>query len=229
PGWCWSPCSRSPRSSSASPQARRPSGTRTKRGTCCLHRRPARGLLRGRRRRHHEQGTDGLDRARRRRRGDRRDRRLGGDAPASSLARPRRPRGAAAAVVRHVPHRPRPRVRRRHSGRSLRQPGLPARPVDATREPVASRVRAAVDVFVIGAIAWRQRAPDAERQLIAVWTLAIWALIGLSGIHRARYLFPIYPGLALLAGECLARAGQQGGARELRAAAYAFAALAAAA
>ena len=84
-------------------------------------------------------------------------------------------------------------------------------------------------IFVIGAIAWRQRAPDAERQLIAVWTLAIWALIGLSGIHRARDLFPIYPGLALLAGKCLARAGQQGGARELRAAAYAFAALAAAA
>jgi 4-amino-4-deoxy-L-arabinose transferase-like glycosyltransferase len=84
-------------------------------------------------------------------------------------------------------------------------------------------------IFVIGAIAWRRRAPDAERRLIAVWTLTIWALIGLSGIHRARYLFPIYPGLALLAGEFLARAGQQGGARELRAAAYGFAGLAAAA
>ncbi|PYM93868.1 MAG: hypothetical protein DME04_09990 [Candidatus Rokuibacteriota bacterium] len=84
-------------------------------------------------------------------------------------------------------------------------------------------------IFVIGAIAWRRRAPDPERRLIAVWTLAIWALIGLSGIHRARYLFPIYPGLALLAGESMARAGQHGGARELRAAAYCFAVLAAAA
>ena len=84
-------------------------------------------------------------------------------------------------------------------------------------------------IFVIGAIAWRRRAPDAERRLIAVWTLTIWALIGLSGIHRARYLFPIYPGLALLAGEFLARAGEQGGGRQLRAAAYGFAVLAAAA
>ena len=38
-------------------------------------------------------------------------------------------------------------------------------------------------IFVIGAIAWRQRAPDAERQLIAVWTLAIWALTALGKRH----------------------------------------------
>jgi 4-amino-4-deoxy-L-arabinose transferase-like glycosyltransferase len=81
-------------------------------------------------------------------------------------------------------------------------------------------------LFVIGAIAWRGRTPDPERRLIAVWTLVIWALIGLSGIHRARYLFPIYPGLALLVGEFLARAGREGGGREVRAAAYGFGVLA---
>jgi 4-amino-4-deoxy-L-arabinose transferase-like glycosyltransferase len=82
-------------------------------------------------------------------------------------------------------------------------------------------------VFLVGAATWWRRLPDAERRLIAVWTLAIWALVGLSGIHRARYLIPIYPGLALLVGEFITRAAAHGGARALRRALVAFAALAA--
>jgi len=81
-------------------------------------------------------------------------------------------------------------------------------------------------IFLIGAATWWRRRPDAERKLIAAWTLAIWLLVGLSGIHRARYLIPIYPGLALLVGEFLTRAADHDGARALRRAFFAFAALA---
>jgi len=80
-------------------------------------------------------------------------------------------------------------------------------------------------VFLVGAATWWRRLPDAERRLIAAWTLMIWVLIGLSGIHRARYLIPIYPGLALLVGEFLTRAAAHGGAPVLRRTLYAFAAL----
>ena len=83
-------------------------------------------------------------------------------------------------------------------------------------------------IFLVAAATWWRRVADAERRVIAVWTLAIWLLIGLSGIHRARYLIPIYPGLALLVGEFLTRAAGHDGARTLRRAFYAFAALAAA-
>lgn len=66
-------------------------------------------------------------------------------------------------------------------------------------------------IFLATAAPWWRRVPDAERRLVGVWTLTLWALIGLSGLHRARYLIPIYPGLALLVGEFLARAGERGG------------------
>jgi len=81
-------------------------------------------------------------------------------------------------------------------------------------------------IFLVGAATWWRRLPDAERRLIAAWTLTIWLLIGLSGIHRARYLIPIYPGLALLVGEFLTRATARGGGRALRAALFAVAGLA---
>jgi 4-amino-4-deoxy-L-arabinose transferase-like glycosyltransferase len=82
-------------------------------------------------------------------------------------------------------------------------------------------------IFLVGAATWWRRRPDAERKLIVAWTLAIWLLVGLSGIHRARYLIPIYPGLALLVGEFLTRAAAHHGSRALRRAFFAFAALAA--
>src|SRR3989441_1662982 len=81
-------------------------------------------------------------------------------------------------------------------------------------------------IFLVGAATWWRRRPDAERKLIATWTLASWLLVGLSGIHRARYLIPIYPGLALLVGEFLTRAVAHDGARALRRAFFAFAAFA---
>jgi 4-amino-4-deoxy-L-arabinose transferase-like glycosyltransferase len=81
-------------------------------------------------------------------------------------------------------------------------------------------------IFLVGAATWWRRLPDAERRLIAAWTLTIWLLIGLSGIHRARYLIPIYPGMALLVGEFLTRAAVHGGAPALRRSLLALAALA---
>jgi 4-amino-4-deoxy-L-arabinose transferase-like glycosyltransferase len=81
-------------------------------------------------------------------------------------------------------------------------------------------------IFLVGAARWWRRAPDVERRLIAAWTLTVWVLIGLSGIHRARYLIPIFPGFALLAAEFVVRAGERGGARALRNALLGFAAVA---
>ena len=73
---------------------------------------------------------------------------------------------------------------------------------------------------------WRRTPPDTERRLVLVWTLTIWILIGLSGVQRLHYLFPIYPGFALLAGEFVARAGSRGGAPALLAGTWTFAGLA---
>ena len=81
-------------------------------------------------------------------------------------------------------------------------------------------------IFLVAAPTWWRRVHDHERRLIIAWTLAIWLLIGLSGIHRARYLIPIHPGVALLVGEFLTRAADHGGARALRGALLAFAAVA---
>src|SRR5262249_40780316 len=82
-------------------------------------------------------------------------------------------------------------------------------------------------IFLVAALTWWRRVPDAERRVIAAWTVTIWLLIGLSGIHRARYLVPIYPGLALLVGEFITRAAAHGGATALRRALLGVAALAA--
>jgi len=84
-------------------------------------------------------------------------------------------------------------------------------------------------VFLAGAVVWWRRAPDGARWWIGAWTLALWLLLGLSGTHRARYLLPVYPGLALLTAEFLTVAPATGGRRALRAATLALALLAAAA
>jgi 4-amino-4-deoxy-L-arabinose transferase-like glycosyltransferase len=81
-------------------------------------------------------------------------------------------------------------------------------------------------IFLVGAATWWRRLPNAERRLVAAWTLTIWVLVGLSGIHRARYLIPIYPGLALLVGEFLTRAAAHGAAAALRRTLLVFAVLA---
>ena len=61
------------------------------------------------------------------------------------------------------------------------------------------------------------------RRWVLWWTLTVWILVGLSGAYRARYFLPVYPGLAVLAGEFFARAAGPAVRRELRLAAVAFA------
>ena len=48
-------------------------------------------------------------------------------------------------------------------------------------------------------------------------------VLGLTGHQRARYLLPIYPGLALLVAEFVGRAGADGGRRGLGVGAWLFA------
>jgi 4-amino-4-deoxy-L-arabinose transferase-like glycosyltransferase len=81
-------------------------------------------------------------------------------------------------------------------------------------------------MFLVAAVAWWPRAePDGERRAIGWWALTMWALIGLSGIHRVRYLVPIYPGLALLVGEFIVRGRDPRATALLRRATYAVIAL----
>jgi len=47
-------------------------------------------------------------------------------------------------------------------------------------------------------------------------------LAGLSGMYRARYYLPVYPGLAVLAGEFFAHAAARGARREVRLGSIAF-------
>jgi hypothetical protein len=77
-------------------------------------------------------------------------------------------------------------------------------------------------VFLGGAVIWWRRTPDAGRRWVGAWTLALWLLLGLSGSQRARYLLPVYPGLALLTAEFLAVGPARGGQRALRLASAVF-------
>jgi 4-amino-4-deoxy-L-arabinose transferase-like glycosyltransferase len=82
-------------------------------------------------------------------------------------------------------------------------------------------------VLLAAAVAWWPKCPDAGRRWIGVATLTLAVVLGLSGHQRARYLLPIYPGLALLVAEFVGRAGAAGGVRAIRLGAWVFAALAA--
>ena len=84
-------------------------------------------------------------------------------------------------------------------------------------------------VLLAAAVAWWPRCPDAGRCWVGAATISLAIVLGLSGHQRARYLLPIYPGLALLVAEFVGRAGAEGGRRALRAGAWAFVAVAAAA
>lgn len=77
-------------------------------------------------------------------------------------------------------------------------------------------------VFLVGAVFWWRRAPDEGRMWVGVWTLTLWILLGLSGSQRARYLLPVFPGLALLTAEFLALGPARGGRRVLRLASTVF-------
>jgi 4-amino-4-deoxy-L-arabinose transferase-like glycosyltransferase len=81
--------------------------------------------------------------------------------------------------------------------------------------------------LLAAAVAWWPRCPDAGRRWIGLATITLAVVFGLSGHQRARYLLPVYPGLALLVAEFVGRAGAGEGHRVLRAGALAFAAVAA--
>ena len=69
---------------------------------------------------------------------------------------------------------------------------------------------------------WRQNGVDDGRRYVLWWTVTLWMLVGLSGIYRARYYLPVYPGLAVLTGEFFARAAARAVQRELRFGSIAF-------
>src|SRR5262249_12091308 len=81
-------------------------------------------------------------------------------------------------------------------------------------------------LFIAPAVVWwRRSGTDEGRRWVLWWTLTLWILVGLSGAYRARYFLPVYPGLAVLAGEVFARAVRPAVPRELRLGVVAFAVL----
>jgi 4-amino-4-deoxy-L-arabinose transferase-like glycosyltransferase len=69
---------------------------------------------------------------------------------------------------------------------------------------------------------WRRSGRDDGRRYVLWWTITLWTLVGLSGIYRDRYYLPVYPGLAILAGEFFARAVPRVVRRESRLGSIAF-------
>jgi len=80
-------------------------------------------------------------------------------------------------------------------------------------------------VLLAAALVWWPRSPDPSRRWLGAATLSLAIMLGLSGHQRARYLLPIYPGLALLVADFVGHAGTQGGRRALRVGGWAFAVL----
>jgi 4-amino-4-deoxy-L-arabinose transferase len=65
-------------------------------------------------------------------------------------------------------------------------------------------------VLLAAAVFWWRRSPDRSRRRLGAATLTLALLLGLSGTQRARYLLPVYPGLALLTAEFCVRAARSG-------------------
>jgi hypothetical protein len=73
---------------------------------------------------------------------------------------------------------------------------------------------------ILAAAPWWWRAqPDDARRRVILWTATMWVLSTLSGHYRARYVLPVFPGLALLTAE-LVTAPLTGVARRARAVAF---------
>jgi len=69
---------------------------------------------------------------------------------------------------------------------------------------------------------WRRNGADDGRHYVLWWTVTLWMLVGLSGMYRARYYLPVYPGLAILTAEFFGRAAARVVHRELRFGSIAF-------
>ncbi len=80
-------------------------------------------------------------------------------------------------------------------------------------------------VLLAAALVWWPGRPDPGRRWLGAATLTLAITLALSGHQRARYLLPIYPGLALLVADFVGHAGARGGRRALRMAGWTFAAL----
>jgi 4-amino-4-deoxy-L-arabinose transferase-like glycosyltransferase len=80
-------------------------------------------------------------------------------------------------------------------------------------------------ILLAAAVVWWPRHPDPGRRWLGAATLSLAIVLGLSGTQRARYLLPIYPGLALLVADFVANAGTRGGGRPLRIGAWTVAGL----
>ena len=79
-------------------------------------------------------------------------------------------------------------------------------------------------LFLPAAVVWWRRSDrDDGRRYVLWWTLTLWVLVGLSGIYRARYYLPVYPGLAILTGEFFAQATPRVVRREIWLGCIAFA------
>jgi 4-amino-4-deoxy-L-arabinose transferase-like glycosyltransferase len=70
-------------------------------------------------------------------------------------------------------------------------------------------------VLLAAAPWWWRVEPDRGRRRIVLWTATLWLLSALSGNYRARYMLPIFPGLAVLTAEFLT-ASLGGSARRAR-------------
>lgn len=80
-------------------------------------------------------------------------------------------------------------------------------------------------IALAAAVAWWWRDRDEGRRLVGLATLGLLAVLALSGTPRARYLLPVYPGLALLVAEFLCRAAAGGARSAVRIASWTFVAL----
>lgn len=83
-------------------------------------------------------------------------------------------------------------------------------------------------VLLAAAALWWRRHPDQDRRWIGTVAIVLTVVLVLAGHQRARYLLPIYPWLALLVAEFVARAVTKGGGRALQLGSAVIAALLAA-
>jgi 4-amino-4-deoxy-L-arabinose transferase-like glycosyltransferase len=80
-------------------------------------------------------------------------------------------------------------------------------------------------ILLAAAAVWWPRHPDLGRRWLGAAALTLTIVVALSRNERARYLLPIYPGLALLVADFVVNAAAHGGRRALRIGAWTVAGL----